>query len=101
MLKIIGSVSNCKQCPNRVYGSGGVYECAKVDRAPLDPNEDLPEWCPLPNDSALIAARSRKALRDARDVLAIAATEAANPSTSSSRLRELIKIAYEQAQRTA
>jgi hypothetical protein len=98
--KIVQSVSDCKQCPNRVYGSGGVYECLRADRAPLLKTEAIPEWCPLANDAAPVAARARKALQDARDVLDIAMTEAGNPDTSPARLRELIKIAQEQTRRT-
>jgi hypothetical protein len=99
MLKIVQSVSDCKQCPNRVYGSGGEYECLKANRAPLCKDEAIPDWCPLANDAAPIAARARKALEHTRDVLAIAVTEAANPNTSPARLRELINIAQEQARR--
>lgn len=100
MLKIVASVSSCRGCPNRVYGSGGQHECAKADRAPLIESEVMPEWCPLPNDSAPVAARARKALQNARDVLAIALTEAENPATTPARLKELIKIANEQVART-
>jgi hypothetical protein len=99
MLKIVQSVSDCKQCPNRAYGSGGVYECLKASRAPLCKDEAIPDWCPLANDAAPIAARARKALENTRDVLAIAVTEAANPETSPARLRELINIAQEQTRR--
>lgn len=99
MLKIVQSVSDCKQCPNRAYGSGGVYECLRADRAPLSSSESIPDWCPLANDSAPIAARARKALENTRDVLAIAVTEAANPNTSPARLRELITIAQTQVLR--
>lgn len=94
-MKVVLTVDNCSQCPHRRYGSGGGYDCAKVD-APLCKGEALPEWCPLPNDPAPVAARARKAIQNASDVLTIALAESKNPETSPARLRELIKIAHEQ-----
>lgn len=47
MTKIVQLVNTCRQCPNRVYNSGGIYECVKVDSPLLD--DGIPEWCPLPN----------------------------------------------------
>lgn len=48
MSKIIGLVNTCRECPNRRYESGGVYQCEKVG-TDLDANCPIPDWCPLPN----------------------------------------------------
>jgi hypothetical protein len=98
MLKVVQTVSDCRQCPHRAYGSGGVYDCLKA-QAPLCKDESIPAWCPLPNDTAAIAANARKSLVDAKAVLAVAMTEAANPETSPARLRELLEIAHAQTAR--
>jgi hypothetical protein len=47
MTKIVALVNRCKECPNRQYYSGGVYECIKVWRK-LKEGEAIPRWCPLP-----------------------------------------------------
>lgn len=98
MLKVVQTVSDCRQCPHRVYGSGGSYDCNKA-QAPLCKDEAIPAWCPLPNDTAVIAANARKSLMDAKAVLAVAVAEASNPETSSARLRELLELAHTQTAR--
>jgi len=50
-VKIIGIVQSCKSCPNRVYDSGGMYECEKV-RQSLAPDCVIPPWCPLADHPA-------------------------------------------------
>lgn len=95
-MKIVQSVSTCKDCPHRHYYSGGVYECGKVGAAPLPNDCGIPDWCPLPNDAAQIAAQARHALANAKAVLSIATQEAANIETTPSRLRELLVIAADQ-----
>lgn len=48
MSKIIGLVNSCRDCPNRRYESGGVYQCEKAG-GNLEGNCSIPDWCPLPN----------------------------------------------------
>jgi len=98
MLKVLQTVADCRQCPHRVYGSGGSYDCNKA-QAPLCKDEAIPVWCPLPNDTAAIAAHARKAVSDAQAVLTAAKAEAANPNTTPARLRELLEIAHAQTAR--
>ena len=97
MLKVIGTVSDCKQCPHRVYGSGGRYDCAKAGRAPLMNDEYIPEWCPLPNDPTMLAAQADRKIADAREVLTLACVEA--ETASPERMRSMLKIALEQITR--
>lgn len=99
-MKIALRVSSCKECPNRRYYSGGRYNCAAVD-APLPEDMGYPDWCPLPNDPAQLAARSTEALAAAKRVLAVATQEAANKDTSAERLRELLGMAANQLTRYA
>jgi len=40
-------VKNCRECPNRVYYSGGAYHCALTERRILD-DKRVSEFCPLP-----------------------------------------------------
>lgn len=98
-MKIVQRVASCQGCPNRVYGSGGVYECLAASRAVLRKNEAIPDWCPLPNDPAPIAAQARQALDYAKEVIAVAITEAENPDISVKRLKELLAITQEQLNR--
>lgn len=98
-MKIVQRVSNCQACPNRVYGSGGVYECKAASNAPLRKNEAIPDWCPLPSDPAPIAANARRALDNAKEVVAVAITEAGNPNISVKRLQELLALTAEQLAR--
>ncbi len=94
MLKIVQTVQNCKECPNRRYFSGGVYECEKAGNVPLSREFfAIPEWCPLPNDSAPIAANAMFALENAKSVLKAAMKEA--ESASPERLREMIRFALQ------
>ena len=46
MTKIVQLVTTCRGCPNRLYSSGGIYECSVV-RAPLAADCVIPDWCPL------------------------------------------------------
>ena len=94
-MKILKRVGSCHECPNRRYGSGGRYDCVAVD-APLPQGGKIPEWCPLSDDPAQIAARAGKALADARVVLAIATQEAADNGATPTRLRELLTSAANQ-----
>ena len=50
-LKITGTTKNCRECPNRVYYSGGVYECTAAGDVQIKPSETdtIPDWCPLPD----------------------------------------------------
>lgn len=96
-MKIVKAVSNCNECPNRLYGSGGLYDCAAAGDAPLIEGVLLPEWCPLPNHASEIAARALYALNNAKLVLETAQGEAQKASPE--RLRDLIKIAAEQVAR--
>lgn len=46
--KVLGQVSSCGECPNRVYYSGGVHHCRLVDEAVHDKSVVAP-FCPLPD----------------------------------------------------
>lgn len=50
-MKITGTTNSCRECPYRVYYSGGVYECTKAGDVHIKPAETdtIPDWCPLPN----------------------------------------------------
>lgn len=96
-MKIVKSVSGCAECPHRQYLSGGAYGCFKVGCAPLLKDERLPDWCPLPNDAAPVAARARFALAQAKDVLGAAKAEAETASIE--RLRFLLANACDQLSR--
>lgn len=98
-MKIVQRVADCQACPNRVYGSCGIYECKAASYAPLRKNEAIPDWCPLPNDPAVIAANARIALDNAKEVIAIAVQEASNPNVSVKRLQELLTLTAEQLAR--
>lgn len=97
-MRIAVAVHCCRECPNRQYDSGGVYECVKV-RAPLVDSSNIPQWCPLPHDNTLMAARAERMLHDAKQVLGKATQEAADTSTSPERLRDLLRIAADQLAR--
>lgn len=58
-MKVVGLVSQCDECPNKSYYSGGSYNCSKANALlPWEPGRALvPEWCPLPDYPA--AAMSR------------------------------------------
>lgn len=45
--RIVQTVTSCVQCPNRMYFSGGRYECTAT-RTQLPDPKAIPEWCPLP-----------------------------------------------------
>lgn len=96
-MKVAVSVTRCTECPNRRYGSGGVYDCAKMDFAPLPADSVMPEWCPLPDHPGPICARAMHALANARLVLERAQGE--GQQADERRLRELINIAAEQVAR--
>jgi hypothetical protein len=70
-MKVLGLVSNCKECPNRVYYSGGVYDCAKADtHLPHGQEDQIPKWCPLaeyPSGAIEAAAMARTRLEDFAD----------------------------------
>ncbi len=97
-MRIIGRVNSCKDCPNRRYGSGGVYECSKVD-APLVDSNVIPEWCPLPRDPAQIAARAELNLANARAVVATTLDLVGQEQIGVDRVRELLAMAAEQLSR--
>ena len=46
--RILALVRSCKECPRRLYYSGGRYECTAVEQI-LEPGKehDIPDWCPL------------------------------------------------------
>lgn len=97
VMKILQSVTTCKECPNRRYYSAGRYECSKMDGAPLSDDCVIPQWCPLSDHPGPVAARAARSLEDARTVLQIAKGEA--PTADVTRLRELINIAAGQVAR--
>lgn len=45
--KIVQIVNSCRECPNRHYDSGGIYECMKVQPSKLNEDMSIPLWCPL------------------------------------------------------
>jgi hypothetical protein len=45
--RIVQTVATCRECPNRMYFSGGKYECTKT-RTKLPESNAIPGWCPLP-----------------------------------------------------
>lgn len=98
-MKIVKRTSSCQGCPNRCYGSGGIYECSAASNAVLRKDEIIPDWCPLPNDPAPIAANARRALDNAKEVIAVALAEASHPEVSVKRLRELLQLTSEQLAR--
>lgn len=54
--KIVKQVSNCGECPNYGYYSGGAHRCSLVDETVLDKTRVAP-FCPLPDfPSKVIAA---------------------------------------------
>jgi len=71
-----------------IYDLGGFF---------MYDGERIPDWCPLPNHPAEIAARAESALNNARSVLKQAREEAQNATQE--RLRELIAIAADQVAR--
>jgi hypothetical protein len=46
VMKIAVAVSTCTECPHRRYGSGSVYECMKMDFAPLPRDGAVPDGVP-------------------------------------------------------
>ena len=97
-MKIVSSVTVCKDCPNRHYGSGGVYECGAMNSAPLPQNSNaIPGWCPLPDHPGPLAAKAMHAVDNVRAILDAANAEA--PTAGEGRLRELISIAAAQIAR--
>lgn len=91
MLKIFMRVAKCSECPARRYCTGGVYECTRVNM-PIPAGCDMPDWCPLPEDPAVLVARTQQHLATAREAAARAMQEAANLRTSAQRLRELLEM---------
>lgn len=59
--RLLGRVSNCRECPHRDYYSAGRYECGKTFDG-VDPYSSkalpeghtalapIPDWCPLERD---------------------------------------------------
>jgi|GEM_PF-1653471 len=48
--KVLGTVSSCRECPNRTYASGGQYECSLVREViPKGTETKVASFCPLPD----------------------------------------------------
>ncbi len=95
-MKILAIVSSCTECTNRQYYSGGSYTCSKVD-APLPKTNQIPDWCPLPEDPARLAAIANKKLSDAKTVLKhIIQAVGSENGLSQDRLLELLQMAVRQ-----
>jgi hypothetical protein len=69
MLKIVKTVTNCKECPQRSYYSGGQYECRSMDGAPLPASCEIPPWCPLQDHPGKLAAIADAKVRNAQAVI--------------------------------
>ena len=69
MLKIVQTVTTCKDCPKRGYYSGGRYECGEMDGAPLSADCQIPAWCPLQDHPGKLAAVADAKVRNAQAVI--------------------------------
>lgn len=65
--KIVALIQSCKDCPNRLYDSGGLYLCEKVSSsAHLRSDCAIPPWCPLadyPSAAMIQMTESMEVLR--------------------------------------
>lgn len=68
MAKCLQIIHSCNECPRRRYFSGGQYECAEVG-ARLQNDVRIPEWCPLPEHPANVAARADEHARIGRTIM--------------------------------
>jgi len=69
-VKVVALISDCKECPNRHYYSGGRYECMKAQSVLPYERAGIPEWCPLTNYPAAAMTQLQDEVRVLRQQVA-------------------------------